>query len=118
MEEEAWSRLTSLLSWLRAGQKTAYLARRQQSPYTEPFRCPLSARKQRVIQLQRSFLFWTAPTLKAQAAMSKNGIYFIGLAILGAVMGYFPDVFRDPVRFLAGVIYLVLLRIAACKLGK
>lgn len=50
--------------------------------------------------------------------MKKIGIYFIGLAILGAVMGYFPDVFRDPVRFLAGVIYLVLLNVAAHKFGK
>lgn len=46
----------------------------------------------------------TRQRVKAQAAMSKNGIYLIGLAILGAVMGYFPDVFRDPVRFLAGAI--------------
>lgn len=50
--------------------------------------------------------------------MSKNSIYFIGVAVLGAVMGYFPDVFRDPARFVAGVIYLVLLHVAARKLGK
>jgi hypothetical protein len=50
--------------------------------------------------------------------MSKNGIYLVGLAVLGAVMGYFPEVFRDPVRFLVGVIYLVLLSVAAHKLGK
>lgn len=50
--------------------------------------------------------------------MSKNGIYLVGVAILGAVMGYFPDVFRDPVRFIIGVIYLVLLHIAARKFGK
>ncbi len=50
--------------------------------------------------------------------MSKNGIYCLGLVPLGAVMGYFPDVFRDPVRFVAGAIYLVLLHVVARKIGK
>lgn len=50
--------------------------------------------------------------------MSKYGIYLSGLVVLGAVMGYFADVFRDPIRFLVGVIYLLLLRAAAEKFGK
>jgi len=61
---------------------------------------------------------WTVLILRAQIAMSKNGIYLAGVAILGAIMGYFPDVFRDPIRFIAGAIYLVLLHIAAHTLEK
>jgi hypothetical protein len=50
--------------------------------------------------------------------MSKNVIYLIGIAIIGGVKGYYPDLFRNPIAFVSGVVYLMLLSFVAHKFGK
>jgi len=50
--------------------------------------------------------------------MRKIYIYLIGVALVGGVMGYFPDIFRDPIYFCLGALFLILLRLFAEKFGK
>lgn len=49
--------------------------------------------------------------------MKKIYIYLIGIALIGAVMGYFPNMFRNPIYFCLGALFLILLRLFAEKFG-
>lgn len=50
--------------------------------------------------------------------MRKIYIYLIGVALIGGVTGYFPDIFRDPIYFCLGALFLILLRLFAEKFGR
>ena len=50
--------------------------------------------------------------------MPKIIIYLLGMVVLGAVKGFYPDVFRDPVLCAAGVLYVLLVSFIAHRFGK
>jgi uncharacterized membrane protein len=54
----------------------------------------------------------------AKNKMRKIHIYLIGVALVGGVMAYFPDIFRDPIYFCLGALFLILLRLFGEKFGK